>query len=883
MFIKLVDYERIIILLRYPSLTGNTIMFKRFFLGLFIALAFSASAQSNLADFVKDKTVHQGFFTFYHDNKEGKIYLEIDKFNAQFLFQSSLPQGIGSNDIGLDRGQLGETRLVQFELVGNKVFLRQFNPYYRADTDNLMEKQAVEQAFASSIIWGFKVVARSKKSNKNNKAQILIDYTPFLLSDIHNIGDTLKQNKQGSFSIDDSRSGIYTKRSKAFPENTELEATITFTGSGAGQYLKSVTPDAQAVTVNLHHSLIKLPDSNYRMRKFHPYSGYWSVAYADYASAIDEPLIKRVIPRHRLNKQNPEAKTSKAVKPIIYYLDSGVPEPIRTALLDGAMWWQQAFKDIGYEDAFQVKILPKDADPMDVRYNVIQWVHRATRGWSYGSSVIDPRTGEIIKGHVTLGSLRVRQDYLIALGLTSPFIGTEKADTSAMQAMALARIRQLSAHEVGHTLGIAHNFAASVNDRASVMDYPHPYIRLNDEGEIDLSQAYKKNIGLWDKYVIAYGYADYGAETDDDIENQLAELVAASKAKGLLYVSDPDARPASGAHNTGHLWDNGSNAAQELKRVMQVRAKALENFGLNSIAPGTPLSELETALVPIYNFHRYQVEAAAKLIGGVDYAYEVKPVHHKKQPANSQTLDEMQEVNEPNSMLQENHVIAEEQQRIQAVSAAMQQQALTALLSTLSPQFLTLADDIISLIPPAAYGYPRNRESFTSQTGPTFDPVSAAQASAKHTLSLLLNPQRLARLQQQAVRYQQGDKRAESTNAIFSVQQLIQQIINSTIKEKPHSGLALLVQQRVNQQVVEQLLTLWHTKSVVSEVRSEVLASLKLLVEWFDDNNDRRQYSALGNQFILLAKHIEFSLEENHWIVPKSTLTMPPGSPIGAK
>jgi hypothetical protein len=884
MFINLANYGLMRILLLYRSFTGNTMMFIRFFIWLFIALASTASAQSNLIDFVKDKTLHQGFFSFYHDNKEGRIYLKIDKFNAQFLFQSSLPQGIGSNDIGLDRGQLGDTRLVQFEQVGNKVFLRQFNPYYRADSHNTMEKQAVEQAFASSIIWGFKVVARSEISNKtHNNEQILIDYTPFLLSDIHNIGETLKKNKQGSFSIDDSRSGIYAKRSKAFPENTELEATVTFTGSGAGHYLKSVTPDARAVTVNLHHSLIKLPDSNYQMRKFHPYSGYWSMAYADYASAIDEPLIKRVIPRHRLFKKKPEAITSKAVKPIVYYLDGGVPEPIRTALIDGAMWWQQAFSDIGYEDAFQVKILPTDADPMDVRYNVIQWVHRATRGWSYGSSVIDPRTGEIIKGHVTLGSLRVRQDYLIALGLTSPFIGNEKANTTAMQAMALARIRQLSAHEVGHTLGIAHNFAASVNDRASVMDYPHPYIRLNNEGEIDLSQAYKENIGLWDKYVIAYGYADYGVETENSIDQQLAELVAKSKAKGLLYVSDPDARPDSGAHNTGHLWDNGSNSAQELERVIKVRAKALENFGLNSIAPGTPLSELETALVPIYNFHRYQVEAAAKLIGGVDYAYEVKPADYKKQLVNRQKSDEMQEVIEPNSMAQESYIIEEEQQRIQAVSAAMQQQALTALLSTLSPQFLTLADDIISLIPPAAYGYKRSRESFISQTGLTFDPVSAAQASAKHTLSLLLNPQRLARLQQQAIRYQQDAKRTGSINAIFSVQQLIKQIINSTLKDKPHSGLAFLVQQRVNHQVVEQLLALWHTKTVVSEVRSEVFASLKMLVEWFDENNDRRQYLALGNQFVLLAKHIEFSLEENHWIVPNSNITMPPGSPIGAK
>ncbi|MBU2891708.1 zinc-dependent metalloprotease [Colwellia sp. D2M02] len=818
---------------------------------LFTCLVLSAYAKVDFKDFVKDKTLQQGYFSFYHDVDEGKVYLQIEQFEQEFLFQSSLPHGIGSNDIGLDRGQLGDTRLVQFERVGNKVFLRQLNPYYRADSSNPLEQKAIDEAFASSIIWGFSVAATS--NDKSGISKVLIDYTPFLLSDIHNIASTLKKRKQGSFKIDASRSGLYRKFSKAFPNNTELEATVTFKGTGAGKYLKSVTPDATAVTVNLHHSLIKLPDENYQTRAFHPFSGFWSIAYADYASAIDEPLIKRLIPRHRLAKKDPQAKLSEAVEPIVYYLDAGVPEPVRTALIEGGMWWQQAFHDIGYKDAFQIKMLPADADPMDVRYNVIQWVHRATRGWSYGASVIDPRTGEIIKGHVTLGSLRVRQDYLIALGLTSPFTDNKSAqetNTDAMKAMALARIRQLSAHEVGHTLGIAHNFAASVNNRASVMDYPHPFITLDEHGEIDLSQAYKEDLGAWDKYVIAYGYGDFPAKNGQNEADQLAALVAQTKAQGLLYASDPDARPKSGAHNTGHLWDNGTNAAQELTRVMAVRNKALTNFGLNSIALNTPLSELEQALVPIYNFHRYQVEAAAKLIAGVNYSYEVKVA----EPANYD---------------------------VKAVSAAIQQQALSALLSTLDADFLTLPEAIISLIPPKAYGYARNRESFASQTGLTFDPVSAAQASAKHTLALLLNPQRLARLQQQAMRFQAESRRDKSAEAIFSVKELINQVVNNTIKKQPATGLELLVQQRINQQVVEQLLTLWHQADVVTEVRSEVYASLKALEEWLDDNNDSRRYKALATQFILLEQQIDFSLERNKAATPASEITMPPGSPIG--
>lgn len=796
---------------------------------LLICSVFSISAKTDVVDFIKNKTVHQGYFSFYHDESTGKVFLEISQFDQQFLFQSGLPYGIGSNDIGLDRGQLGETRLVQFERVGEKVFLRQLNSYYRANSTNLSEKQAVTEAFASSIIWGFKV-----ESASDDGKRVFIDYTPFLLSDIHNLAESLKKSKQGSYKIDVNRSAIYLKRSKAFPDNTELEATVTFIGEGTGEFIRAVTPDANAVTVNLHHSLIKLPDENYKTRVFHPYSGFWVHSYADYATDIDEPLIQRVIPRHRLSKKESSVLMSEAVEPIIYYLDAGVPEPIRSALLDGARWWDQAFQAIGYKNAFQVKILPVDADPMDVRFNVIQWVHRATRGWSYGSSVVDPRTGEIIKGHVTLGSLRVRQDYLIALGLTSPF-KSEQTDTTPMKEMALARIRQLAAHEVGHTLGIAHNFAASINNRASVMDYPHPLIELKN-GQIDLSNAYATDIGVWDKYVIAYGYSDVEKEKEASL---LAGLIHETQAKGLQYVSDPDARPKSSSHSTGHLWDNGSNAAQELIRTLKVREKALADFGLNSIPYATPLSEIEQVLVPIYNFHRFQVEATAKLIGGVRYSYQVR-----------------EDINQSDMLV---------------VNGVSQLEALSALMQTLDTSTLTLSEHIIKLIPPKAYGYNRDRESFVSKTGLTFDPISAAEASAKHTLDLLFNAERLTRVQQQAMRI----KNVPNVASIFS------KILASTIKIPAKEGLDLLVQQRVNQQVVEHLLTLWDMKNLVTEVRAEVYSTLIDTQEWLGENRKNRKYRALAAQFSLLRSQIAYSLEHWEFVTPVSTIKMAPGSPIG--
>lgn len=789
-----------------------------------------AETEENYADFVKDKQVQQGYFSFYLDEQTGKVFLEIERFEQEFLFQSGVPHGIGSNDIGLDRGQLGDTRLVRFERVGNKVFLRQLNTYFRATTDNKLEQQAIDEAFASSIIWGFNVSYTNADNSKT-----LIDYTPFLLSDIHNLSEQLQRTKQGSFSVDTTRSGVYKKRTKAFPNNTELEATITFKGSKAGEYLRSVTPDASAVTVNLHHSLIKLPDNNYKTRIFHPYSGFWQDSYADYASAIDEPLIKRVIPRHRLKKKDPSAKVSEPVEPIIYYLDAGVPEPVKSALLDGARWWDQAFSAIGYKNAFQVKMLPSDADPMDVRYNVIQWVHRATRGWSYGDSVIDPRTGEIIKGHVTLGSLRVRQDYLIALGLTSPFKSAE-TDTSAMKDMALARIRQLSAHEVGHTLGIAHNFAASVNNRASVMDYPHPLITL-DNGVVNLANAYAKDIGEWDKYVVAYGYTDIEESQEATF---LAELITKTQQAGLQYVSDPDARPQSGAHATGHLWDNGKDPAEELTRVLEVRAHALANFGLNSIEMNTPMSELEQVLVPIYNFHRFQVQAAAKLIAGVDYGYQLR----SEQFTNQQKM----------------------------VSGKAQRAALDALITTISTKILTLPAKITALIPPKAYGYSRNRESFISQTGLTFDPISAAQASAKHTLSLLLNAERLARLQQQAM----------IDEDIPSVAFLLNKLVMNSVQSTPKKSTEILVQQRVNQQFIEHLLALWHSTAVVPEVRAEVYLTLTNLAQWLSDKRSIRKYKGYQAHFLLLAQQINYSLAHDKSFTPASKVALPPGSPIGS-
>jgi hypothetical protein len=505
---------------------------KIFFTAVFLLTSFASIIKAQKSTEIETKThgltKYPGYFNFYWDEKTGHILLEVDKFDTEFLYVNSLPAGVGSNDLALDRGQIGNSRIIKFIKSGPKILLVQPNYAYRAISNNADERKSVEEAFAQSVIWGFKQEA-------DQDGRVLIDLTPFLLRDSHAIADKLAASQQGSFNLDESRSAVYLPNTKGFPENSEFEATITLTGKGKGSEIASVTPDPNSVTVRMHQSFIKLPDNNYKVRKFDPRSGFYENSYMDYATPIDQPIVKRQLVRHRLEKKDPAATMSDPVKPIIYYVDRGAPEPVRTALIEGASWWNQAFEAAGYKNAFQVKLLPEDADPMDIRYNIIQWVHRSTRGWSYGESIVDPRTGEIIKGQVSLGSLRDRQDFLIAEGLLQPY-EDGKPTSDAMLKLAIARLHQLAAHEVGHTLGLQHNFTSSINNRASVMDYPPPLYSLNSDGTIDVSKAYTTEIGGWDKRAVLYGYQDFPAGTDND--GALKGIMNETLKEGYLFITD---------------------------------------------------------------------------------------------------------------------------------------------------------------------------------------------------------------------------------------------------------------------------------------------------------------------------------------------------------
>lgn len=766
-----------------------------------------------------------GYVEYYYDEKQDKIYLLIDKFDTEFLYVESLTAGIGSNDIGLDRNQLGRERVVKFERKGPKVLLSEINLGFRAISDNAMERKAVTDAFAYSVLWGFPVTAE-------DNGKVLVEASDFLMQDAHEVIGRLRSAQQGNYTLDKSRCAFYIPRTKNFPQNSEFEVTLTFTGQPTGEYIRSVAPTPGSVSVREHHSFVQLPDNKYTPRKFDPRAGYGSMSYYDYATPINQPLEKRFISRHRLEKKDPGAAMSEAVEPIVYYMDPGAPEPIRSALMDGARWWNQAYEAAGYKDAFRVELLPEDADPMDVRYNVINWVHRSTRGWSYGASVSDPRTGEIIKGHVSLGSLRVRQDFLIAEGLLAPY-ETGKPVSKEMETLALSRLRQLAAHEVGHTLGIAHAYSSSSENLASVMDYPHPMVSLVD-GKVDVSKAYDDKIGALDKVIIAYGYQDFPAGTDED--KALNDIIQNSLNAGLTFLSDQDARPAGGAHPFTHLWDNGKDPAAELNRVLDLRTVVMRNFGENNIPTKTPMAMLEEVLVPMYFFHRYQVEAASKMIGGLNYRYALRG---DGQPV-AELLTPQQELN-----------------------------ALEALMRTIQPSTLMLSENLLRSIPPRPLGYSRHRELVKIRTELTFDPLSAAETAADMTFSMILHPARANRL----FEHHSRDARLPSLESV------IDRLLLASIKASPKNGYAGAVQMAADYAMFSNLAKLALSPDAAPPTRAIAYAKLKQLKTWLTTRPVATEewlafYAYLSDLTVRLNENPgEFKIQQ--------ALQSPPGQPIG--
>jgi hypothetical protein len=836
---------------------------------LVLTLAAAAPAQETkkpktFAEATRGLTKIDGYVPLYWSEEDGRMLLEVSRFGEEILYQVSLTTGLGSNPVGLDRGQLGETRVVRFERVGPKVLMVQPNYRFRALSDDPEERRAVEESFARSVIWGFKVEAAEG-------GRVLVDATEFFLRDAHGVADRLRQSRQGAFRADLARSAFHLARTKGFPKNTEVEATLTFAGEGdTGPLVGEVAPTPRAVTVRQHHSFVELPPPGFKPRRLDPRVGVFAVDFYDYATPVGEPLEKRWIVRHRLEKKDPSAAVSEPVRPIVYYVDRGTPEPVRSALVEGASWWNQAFEAAGFRGAFRVEILPAGADPMDARYHVINWVHRSTRGWAYGNQVVDPRTGEVIKGVVTLDSQRARQDFLIASGLVPQYPNGRLARASAhghgpcdfamlpdtdylfgpsqsaggandAAAMSIARIRQLSAHEVGHTLGLAHNFAASTYGRASVMDYPAPLVKVTD-GRLDLSDAYAKGIGEYDKFAIRYAYAQFPAGADE--ERELERIVREGVSGGMLFLSDADARPAGAAHPLANLWDNGADPVRELRHALEVRRLALARFGLENIARGAPLSTLEAKFLPLHLHHRYQLTAAAKSIGGVYYTYAVRAEAGPHPP-----------------------------QARAAVPPSRQHEALREVLTALKLEELLVPRRVLDLLPPVAFGYDGGvAELFPKRTAPVFDAVGAATVAADLVLTELLQHERAARLVEQ-----HGH---DAANPSFG--QVVEAVVAATWKQpEPSDGYAAAVQRAVQSLTATRLMDLAANDSAAPDVRAVAADALRRLAA---------SLGAAGEGSEMKRMHGRATAEEIERFLARPAeprrrtppLPRPPGDPIGS-
>ena len=653
-----------------------------------------------------------GLLTVFVDRKANKVLLRLPAADAEglhgrYLYQTYLRAGLGSNPVGLDRSAPGDTQVMAFRRVGNKVVVQFENHGFVASRGSADEKAAVRESFAVSTVWATDVVSREADGG------VVIDISGFLTRDTQGVVRSLKQAEQGDFRLSGDLSFPDTGKDavNVFPMNVELEATQTFVSDNPGPEVRGILPDPRNVTLTLHHSIVALPEPGYEVRFNDPRVGVIDHTVVDYSAPLDEPMVLRLAHRFRLEKVDPTAAKSRVKKPIVFYIDRSAPEPVRSALKEGAAWWSQAFEAAGYIDAYRVEILPEGVSPLDARYNVVNWVHRQTRGWSYGHSVVDPRTGEIVKGDVLLGSQRIRQDRIIFEGLLGADATGKGGPNDPIQ-IALARLRQLATHEIGHSLGLQHNFAASTwGDRASVMDYPAPRIAVKDGG-LDFSDAYGIGAGAWDKFAITwlYGQVAPGAAG----VAQLKALADKAQADGYRYVSDEDARAPDTAQPYGAVWDNGTDPVAELGHLMEVRRIALSRFGLASLPKDASVADLRRRLAPIYIFHRYQIDATAKLVGGVDFAY----------PARGDGRDASRPV-------------APERQRA----------AIDALLATVSPAALDLNDGLLDLLTAGQSMGPDKQDTVeTFQEGPVFSLADAADVIATNVFRDLFAPARVNRL-----------------------------------------------------------------------------------------------------------------------------------------
>ncbi len=766
-----------------------------------------------------------GFIPVYLDGKQGKLLLELPHDSTRALMMLSQATGLGSNPVGIDRGASGRTYIVRFDRDGDRVLAVFENWSFRGQSQNAAHQRTVAEAFPPSTVAALPLLA-------DEQGRLLVDATDFVMRDWNDVVGTLAQSQQGAYTVARDRSSIYRQYTNAFPLNTEIDVALTYAATARpGRIVSSMAPDGRAFTLRQHITLMSLPDGGYRPRELDPRVGFFGISFHDYGRPIQEPLVVHWAERHRLERVNADDPNSPIRNPIVYYVDPGIPEPIRTATFQGVKWWEEAFDRAGLKGGFKVEWLPAGADPMDARYNVVQWENRNERGWSVGGALSDPRTGEMIKGMARLDSHRARTDY----NLYAALMGADAA--AADTAFVLARVRQVSAHEVGHTLGLAHNYIASTYDRGSVMDYPPPRVTVDRSGKIDLSQAYAVGPGAYDIWAIHWGYGIFPAATERD---SLRAIVADGLKKGYLYLSDADARPEYGSDPRVSLWDDQDTPMHFLENQRAVRKVAIARFGERNIRPGEPIALLQERFVPLYFLDRFAINGVAKAIGGMEYA---------------------------------NAVRGDAQQATRPVSFADQTRALSMLLDELRPEALAIPDTVITLMSPGANMVTPTVELFGSDTRPTFDELGAASTLSQMVVDLILQRDRAARLAAQAAR-------AGAAGPTLSLGAVIDRLVAATWRAPAPAVGKLAALQRVSQRAVaNRLLTMAADSGAAPEVRAMAefkIAELRPLAV----SREKTGTDAERAHWLSIAQ--DFALWQDKHVLPAglSPLPAPPGDPF---
>lgn len=712
-----------------------------------------------------------------YDPASGEVRLTIPELDRDLLYMNTLATGLGTTPTGLDRGNIGISAIVRFERHGPRVVLVQTNTDHRAVTDDPALRRSVEESFPRSILASFQI-------QEEGRGGVEVDATDFFLSDVYDVAGLIRRSGMGTVRLVGERSFIDGERTRSFPLNTEVRAVLSYATDDPGPALRRHAPDGRSITLEQHHSFVRLPDPALAIRAFDPRAGVFTTRYFDFARPFDDDYRRNALVRWRLEPSDTTAylrgELVEPVRPIIYYLDPAIPEPYRSAFLEGGLWWNDIFQAAGWRDAFRIEMLPDRADPMDARYPMILWVHRQERGPSVGPSFRDPRTGEILGTVVRMDSHRSLVNHDIYMGLV-PAAGPDGLQLDA-EAFAMARRRQHTAHEIGHTLGLAHNFLAATQGRASVMDYPYPLITLDDAGQIDIARAYRPSGGAHDTLAIRFAYTWF---PDAEAERAGLERIAReAEAAGLRFLTGAHAAQAA-SDPAATQWVEGDDMLSALDRTLAVRRVLIGRFDARAARPGEPMAVLNRRFAHVYLHHRYALHGATKYVGGMEFNYAVR---------GEPTLP------------------------TRVIPAGEQRRALGAVLATLEPDQLRIPERVLALIPPVPFGHDSDLTLIPTGLGGAVDPVATAHSLAQEVVDGLLDPQRAGRL----VAFHARDPANPSLDEVLSA--LVQAAWAEPVRDQD-----AVYRRAVQRAVVDGLLDLAGAANATPDVRAAAADHLRSL------------------------------------------------------